>query len=449
MDFDQETIRAKYSFPKGFVWGTATSSHQVEGNNRNNNWWMWEQEPGRILNNHTSGIACDWWGGQWRADLDRASENHQNSHRLSIEWSRIQPARGKWDEYAIDQYREIVKGIKLRGMEPFVTLHHFSDPLWFSKSGGWEQQNAADQFASYVAKVVNALADHVKFWVTINEPNVMAVNAYLLGLFPPGKSNSLLTLRVMENLAAAHAAAYHIIHEISPGSQIGFAVYFRGFEPSRSWSPTDRLTTQIHKKIFNDFFPDAFTYGSLNRLAYRKKMPGMKNTLDFLGLNYYTRDLVSFNILRPAEMFSRRFFSDSDVLSESGDIANVPDYFFQAIQWAMKFSKDIYITENGIDDSSDEIRRNYLVQHIHQLWKAVNFNFPVRGYFHWSLIDNFEWERGWSQKFGIWDVDPETQHRRPRDSVALYAAICRENALSTETVSRFAPRVFKRIFPFE
>ena len=141
-------------FPEKFLWGAATSSHQVEGNNKNNSWWAWEQEPGRIHNNQKSGLACDWWNGRWREDFDRAAETHQNAHRLSVEWSRIQPAPDRWDEDALDHYREIIRGMHARGLTPMVTLHHFTDPLWFYDQGGWEQENAPALFEQFTLRVV-------------------------------------------------------------------------------------------------------------------------------------------------------------------------------------------------------------------------------------------------------------------------------------------------------
>src|SRR3989337_4166355 len=167
-------VQATYYFPPRFLWGTATSSHQVEGNNTNNNWWAWEQQPGRILNGHKSGLACDWWNGRWREDFDRAAESGQNAHRLSVEWSRVQPAPDRWDEDSLDRYREMVRGLQERGIIPMVTLHHFTEPMWVTEMGGWENEAITALFEAYVNKVVEALREYVTMWITINEPNVLA-----------------------------------------------------------------------------------------------------------------------------------------------------------------------------------------------------------------------------------------------------------------------------------
>lgn len=192
--------QATFHFPVGFLWGTATSSHQVEGNNRNNDWWAWEEQPGRILNGHRSGLACDWWGGRWREDLDRARETGQNAHRLSIEWSRVQPSADRWDEDALDHYRTILRGMHERGLMPIVNFFHFSLPLWLSEQGGWENDDTPALFARYVRKSVEALREYTSTWMTINEPNVYAYEGYLVGLFPPGKQDLQATMKVLYNL---------------------------------------------------------------------------------------------------------------------------------------------------------------------------------------------------------------------------------------------------------
>src|SRR3972149_12341340 len=179
---------ATFHFPRNFIWGTATSSHQVEGNNTNNNWWAWEQEPGRIIQGHKSGPACDWWGGRWREDFDRAAETGQNAHRFSIEWSRIQPTPDRWEEEALEKYRAMLRGLKERGITALVTLHHFTDPLWLAdpstssgRGKGWETEAIVPLFERFVRKTVDALKEYVNLWVTINEPNVYALSGYANG----------------------------------------------------------------------------------------------------------------------------------------------------------------------------------------------------------------------------------------------------------------------------
>lgn len=440
--------QAIFNFPNGFLWGSATSSHQVEGNNANNNWSAWEAQPGKILEGARSGLACDWWGGRWREDFDRAAENGQNAHRLSIEWSRIQPAPDRWDEHALDYYREIVRGLVERKMTPIVTLHHFTDPLWLSDQGGWESVKAAQYFAAFTRKVVEALKEYVSLWVTINEPNVYTLMGYLSegGEFPPGRNDGAAAFRVYCNLARGHAAAYHIIHQIQPQARVGIALHYRSTQPARPWFPLDCLASNLVFDSINNSFTRALTSGKMKFIGRSASIPGLIGTQDFFGLNYYTRFLVKF-ILNPSKKYIEQYLPTGAQISPNGFIAKVPEGMFEAIKWATQFRIPILITENGIEDRDDGLRPSYLAEHIHQLWRAINFNWPVKGYFHWSLVDNFEWERGWTQRFGLWGLNTETQARTRRPSVDLYAAISRENALSSTMVEKYAPQSLEKICP--
>ena len=437
---------ATYHFPRGFLWGTATAAHQVEGNNTNNNWWAWEQEPGRILQDHKSGLACDWWAGRWREDFDRAAEGYQNAHRFSVEWSRIQPSPDRWDEEALDRYIEMLRGLKERGLMPLVTLHHFSDPLWLAEIGGWENEAVAGYFEKFVRKVVDTLKDYVTYWCTINEPNVYMIMSYVMGVFPPGKKDIRLGLKVLANQLRAHAAAYQTIHSLQPNARVGIALHYRSFLP-RHDTFFDRWVTKSNFRLLNETFPMALLTGKLSTPFGRVRIPQAKGTQDYFGLNYYTRDIVSFDLFKPKDLFARRVFRPEAQLSTTGFIANEPEGLFEGLKWARQFNIPILITENGIEDREDSLRPAYLAQHLHQVWRAVNFNFPVKGYFHWTLVDNFEWERGWTQRFGLWEMDPETQTRRKRPSADFYAEICRENGISTDMVARYAPEVLNQLFP--
>jgi len=438
---------ATFHFPRNFLWGSATSSHQVEGNNTNNTWWAWEQQPGRILNGDKSGLACDWWGGRWREDFDRAAESNQNTHRMSIEWSRIQPEPDRWDEDALDNYREMARGLHARNMTPLITLHHYSDPLWLAEAGGWEESDVVNRFETYARKVVDALREYATLWITINEPNLYVLFGYLMGTWPPGKTQVRSLIKVTENMLRAHAAAYHAIHDIQPAAKVGVAHHYRSARPAKPWFPLDRLATALQSGTLNDTFPRALKNGRLILPLISKRIPEVANTQDFLGINYYTRELVAFDPLKPNMLFTHQYFRPDVELSENKWIANEPDGLFEALGWARKFNLPIIITENGIEDSQDILRSQYMLQHIHQVWRAVNFNWPVLGYVWWSLIDNFEWERGWTQRYGLWELDCGTQARRKRPSVDLYAEICRENGISSDMVQQYAPKIFDLMFP--
>ncbi|MDZ4158277.1 MAG: family 1 glycosylhydrolase [Anaerolineaceae bacterium] len=439
--------QATFHFPTSFLWGTATSSHQVEGSNTNNNWASWEAEPNRIHQGERSGLACNWWGGRWKEDFDRAAETGQNAHRLSLEWSRIQPTPDRWDEDALDHYRQMLRGLHQRGIQPMVTLHHCTDPLWLYEQGGWENAATPARFAAFVQKAVEALKEYASLWVTINEPNVYTWGGYLNGGFPPGKNDLNLAFKVLVNLLRGHAAAYHVIHAIQPQAQVGTAINYRWFIPARPGSPFDKIVVNSLHQSWNDGFARALVDGRL-RYAFRSlAVPEAANTQDFIGVNYYAGDLVSFTPFAPNRMYHRRAYPPDAELSETGFIANMPAGMFESLRWANSFKLPIYVTENGIEDSSDALRPRYVLEHIHQIWRAVNFNYCVRGYFHWSLVDNFEWERGWSQRFGLWGLDVETQARLRRPSVDLYAAICKSNSISSEMVEKYAPQISGKLFP--
>jgi beta-glucosidase len=328
-----------------------------------------------------------------------------------------------------------------------VTLHHFTDPIWLTEIGGWENPEVVQHFEAYVHKVVPALQEYVTLWCTINEPNVYATVGYLLGVFPPGKQDLNATFRVMSNLIRGHAAAYHTIHKLQPQARVGMAINFRGMKPAKSRSPLDVSIANLISRLYNDIFPRAATDGLVRFITKRVKFPSAKGTQDFLGINYYTRESVAFDPFRPGELFAKRFFPPELELSPSGFIANDPQGLFEALKWGLKFKVPIIVTENGVEDANDTLRPRYLAQHIRQLWRGVNFNWPVKGYFHWTLVDNFEWERGWNQRFGLWELNVDTQARYRRPSADLYAAICKANALSSQMVAQYAPAIQEEMFP--
>ena len=438
--------QASFHFPRGFLWGCATAAHQVEGNNTNNNWWAWEQRPGRIRDGHKSGLACDWWRGRWKEDFDRAANANQNAHRLSIEWARIQPTPDRWDETAIDRYRDMLRGLHERGMLPMVTLHHFTDPLWFAEKGGWSNPQAIEWFAAYTRKVVEAMKEYVSYWITLNEPNGLAINSYMIGNFPPGEQDLSKTFQVMLNLIQAHGAAYHEIHKIQPTARVSIAHHVRPLLPARSASPLDRLLAGLYNSILNDLFPRALTTGQVRLSAYRKDLPQVKKTLDFLGVNYYTREQIGFT-LNPKSAFARRSLPKNVEHSPNHFITHDPPGFGEVLKWANGFRLPMIITENGTEDPEDHLRPRYILEHLHQAWRAVNENFPIKGYFYWTLVDNFEWDEGWNLRFGLWELDVDSQARKKRPSADLYAEICRENGISSDMVARYAPELSGKMFP--
>jgi beta-glucosidase len=328
-----------------------------------------------------------------------------------------------------------------------VTLHHFSEPLWLYERGGWANPETPALFARFVRKTVEALKEYCNLWITINEPNVFAFNAFLLGDFPPGQTDLDTTLKVMTHLLQGHALAYQAIHQIQKEARVGIAIHLRSFWPAGPLKFLDQIPANIMNQAFNTSFVEACVNGRLNMAVKQVRVPEAVGTQDFIGVNYYTVELVRLNLLKPGDLMSDRFYSPEAQLSGTGFIANMPEGLAQWLKWAGKFNLPVLVTENGVEDAEDRMRPKYLVEHIHQVWRASNFVCQVKGYFHWSLVDNFEWERGWTQRFGLWGLDPKTQMRIRRPSVDLYAAICQQNALTFEQVEKFAPAALPKIFP--
>jgi len=283
---------------------------------------------------------------------------------------------------------------------------------------------------------------------TINEPNLYALSGYLLGTFPACNKGLKAAVRVQATMLRAHAAAYRAIHEIQPEARVGYALHYRPMAV-QSKSPLDAIVRNIQYNALNMSFPSGISTGRMKSPFGSVPIPEAKGTQDYFGLNYYSMDTVKFDITIPNEVFGRRYYPENSDLSQNKYVANVPEGFFDSIKWAVKTYPNlpILVTENGVEDAEDKMRPRYIAQHIHQMWRAVNFNWPVKGYFHWSLVDNFEWDRGWTQRFGLWGLDVETQKRIKRPSADLYAEICKENGLSSEMVQKYCPEVFDKLFP--
>lgn len=436
--------QAAMTFPPDFLWGTATSAHQVEGFNTNNDWWAWEQEDGRILNGHRSGAACNWWDDA-EADLDRAADLGTNAHRLSLEWSRIEPEPGRFDTEALARYREILLGLRERGIEPMVTLHHFSNPLWLVEKQDFNAEIVVDYFRRYAEHAVMALGDLVPRWITINEPMVYIFLRYMAGDFPrPSRPGLAGAREAVVNLLRCHAAAYHTIRAHRPETAVGIAKNMPVFEARPGSGALAKGWARQVDQIFNHAWLQAMVDGRVPRPFGRGRIPGLAGSFDFLGVNYYTRFYVKFP---PGRGLLEEGWGPEATVSD-GNYGEVYAYgLYHIIRQVLRYNKPIYITENGIPDSDDDLRPAFILDHLRQIWHALTFCYPVMGYFHWSLVDNFEWDRGWTQRFGLFELDPATQERRPRPSAALYSEICHAKAITSEMTGRYAAELLPLLFP--
>lgn len=438
--------------PDDFLWGVATSSHQYEGHCTNNQWFAWE-ESGHIKTGERSGLACDWWNHA-EQDFDHARTMGLNALRLSLEWSRIEPQPGIWDDAALARYRAMLQALRDRGIRPMVTLHHFTHPIWFEEQGGWLASDAVDRFVRYVEIVVTQMGDLCDLWCTINEPNVIATFGYSVGDFPPGRHGDLRALlRAQASLAHAHAAAYRMLHGHQPQAAVGLALHINTFDPARQRSVLDRFAVSLQEAAFNEFFVSALEFGRAPGMfrAITGNLADVQGTFDFFGFNTYARDLVSFDLRHLAEGFGRRSSAPGAPLGdpETGGVYNeiYPSGIKRIALEAARFGKPIYITENGVADAADRLRPWVLAMAIQAVHQAIAAGADIRGYFHWSLVDNFEWVQGWSMRFGLIALDRATQERTWRPSAHLYQAIAQANALTPAMLAQHAPHLMDQIFP--
>lgn len=408
-----------FRFPAGFLWGAATSAHQVEGGNRTNDWWQAEQSGALPF---ASGDACDHYR-RYATDFDLARSAGHNAHRLSIEWSRVEPEDGVFDEAALAHYQAVVQALRARGLEPVVTLHHFTNPVWLAARGGWLDRATPERFKRYAAVVARALAAEVRWWVTINEPTVYAKNAYVSGNWPPfGRGRWPASWRVVRQMVRAHALAYDALHEQNPDAMVGFAHSSPHVAPRAPAGPLDRLAAAAR-----DFVLNRQPFLFLERDA-----PGK---LDFIGVNYYCRTLVHWHWRGTAALFGRDWLADDQGAprrySDIGWEIHPPGLLAQ-LRALAAHGVPLLVTENGIATTDEALRLEYLQGHLAALGEAVAAGVPVRGYFYWSLMDNYEWSLGTAPRFGLAGTDFESQGRVPRPAMAYYTTVCRTGELPGE-----------------
>ncbi|MBI2174775.1 MAG: glycoside hydrolase family 1 protein [Candidatus Omnitrophica bacterium] len=422
---------SEFTFPQGFLWGAATSAHQVEGNNVYNDWWAWEKA-GRVK--ESSGLACDHYL-RFREDFDLAASLGHKTHRFSIEWSRIEPEEGRWDDQALAHYVEVIQALRERNIEPVVTLHHFTSPVWLASQGGWTNPKSVEAFARFVERVAIAVAGKVRYWTPINEPMVYLRMHYIQGLGPPGMRDWPKALRVIEHLLRAHAASFHILHR-NPSSDsgptmVGVAHYLPVCWPCRSWWLMDRWAAARTERLFSWAVVEALTRGrwAVPGLA-ALDIPEARGTLDFLGVNFYGRQFIHWQPgLKqwPAEScdLGHHTRQVTERTSMGWDIS--PKAFYEVLRKAGSFGVPLFITENGAFMANDEDRWRFLIRHVQAVAAAIRSGVPILGYCYWSLMDNFEWAEGFTPRFGLIEVDYATQRRTIRESAKRYAEICRTN----------------------
>jgi beta-glucosidase len=431
------TNRWIHELPKSFLWGVATAAHQIEGGNTESDWWDWEQLPGKIKNGDRSGEACNHWN-LMPLDVLLMKRVGVNSYRFSIEWAKIEPNEGQLNWEAITRYRSLLLLLSANGIRPLVTLHHFTLPRWVRAQGGWEWSEAPVRFSHFVDLVHRMIAPEVEDWVTFNEPMVHLLLGYQQGIAPPGKKGSFQDMiPPLRGLLKAHAAAYRVLHEnaaLNPNLKIrvGMAHHLRGFSPWRGWHPLDRLLAKTVNETFNWALPKALSTGRLKLklpflLDIDEMISDLQGTQDYLGINYYTRDLLAFDFESPEKMVIKPPAPEAKLNDLGWEI--YPEGLEIILREAAKRfpGQTILITENGIADRDDSKRKDYLEAHLRVVSKVVHDGVGVEGYYYWSLMDNFEWSEGFAPRFGLYQMDYSTQRRTARGSALWLADLIREH----------------------
>ncbi len=423
------THSSNFKFPAGFLWGAATSSHQVEGNNTNSDWWAWEQS-GRVA--EPSGLACDHYQ-RFREDFDLARSVHHNAHRFSLEWSRIEPEEGRFSVEGLDHYREVLDALRERGMEPVVTVFHYTLPRWLAEKGGLEHVGFERYFERFVARVVDEYQDRVRWWITLNEPVVQVFKGWILGQWPPGKTGDFpAALKVMRTMLRSHVKAYHAIHQRRPDARVGVAKHALALTPCNPKRRLDRLSVRAREYLFNHLFLDALHKGALRVPGlFWERLPGAR-TLDFVGLNYYTRDFVmNTGLSLPGLVGNICTLDHHGHIGKRNDLGweVYPEGLAHFLKAYARYQLPILVTENGLPATRDDDRWTFLYLHLWQVARAVNEGIPVVGYLHWSLLDNYEWADGFKARFGLIAVDYATQKRTLRESAHKMGEIIARNEL--------------------
>lgn len=398
----------------------AVSHYQVEGDDPCD-WTDWEAA-GR-----TRGGPCGRAAGSWERyedDAAAAASLGANAFRFSVSWSRVEPRRGELDEAALERYARLAEQLSRLGLEPVVTLLHYTHPRWFHEETPWTSTRSVDAFACFASHVARALAPYARCWTVLNEPFVLVLGGYLDGQVPPGLSSGRDAARALDHLLAAHEAAAAEIRAAVPGAAIGVAHNVMGFAPERPRNPFDRLLVSVGRRFYNRTLLDAFGEGRwsaylppFTRLAGRR--PGLPASLDFLGVNYYSR--LHLRFLGGGGRIGSFAYRDPHGrgLTDNGWEV-VPEAFLPLLRECAAIGKPLLVTENGLADAADAMRPAFLESHVAVLEEAVREGLPVHGYLHWSLVDNYEWLDGWEPRFGLLALERATLARRPRPSAETF-----------------------------
>ena len=445
----------RLDFPSNFVWGAATSSYQIEGawdedGKGESIWDRFSHMPGKIDNGDRGDIACDHYH-RWREDIELMRAMGLKAYRFSVSWPRILPeGQGKVNQAGLDFYSRLVDSLLKAGIEPYVTLYHWDLPQTLQDQGGWPARMILEAFTEYADLVSRSLGDRVKNWITLNEPHVSAFVGYFEGHHAPGHTNLQEAIAASHHLMLSHGRAVPLIRTNSLGAKVGIAL---NVSPAVAASPNlvDRQAARFEDGRVNRWFFDPLagrgypcdivqTYHSDMKCVQPGDLEEIAIPLDFIGINYYFRTIARSKSIPEEENLPRTVLHTGETTEMGWEVS--PDGLYD-ILGRLRFDYDfptIYITENGAafrdqinpnGQVDDPERLSYIKRHLQQVERAIASGVPVKGYFAWSLLDNFEWAYGYTKRFGLIYVDYETQQRIPKSSAKWYAQVVRENAVDS------------------
>ena len=420
----------KFKLKEGLLLGSATAATQIEGGDENNNWARFAKE-GKVQDGTSPVRAADHYV-RWREDIDLMAEMGLKVYRLGIEWSRIEPERNSFSSVALSRYREEILYMKEKGIRPLLTLHHFTNPIWFEDMGAWENKESPDIFLNFAGRVIDSLGDIVDEYITINEPNVYALNSLFLGVWPPEKKSLSAYVKAFSNMTAAHVRAYQMIHEKrramgKDNTLVSFANHLRVFAPKNPKNIWHRICSHLAEYLFQGAVTDAMMTGKCRFPVLRRKGVTKGKYCDFIGINYYSRSTVS---------------GLSDGVKDGVPVNDLgwEIYHEGLIELSNKLSDKygrelpVFITENGTCDNTDTFRPRFIYDQLKQISETEN---RIERYYHWSFIDNFEWRDGESARFGMVHIDYETQKRTVKNSGKLYSSIIKNGGATAEAYEAY------------
>ena len=423
-----------FRFPADFALGVASAATQIEGGDTNNSWYDWACT-GHIKDGSNPVNANDHYN-RWREDLDLMVSMGIRHSRFGVEWSRIEPEEGRFDEEVLAHYRQEIQAMVDAGVRPLLTLHHFTNPRWFEQMGAFENPRCVELYLRFAEKVVRAVGDLVSEYITINEPNVYTMNGYFGGGWPPGK-NSLGAYRtVLTHMAACHIAGYRMLHRVRSemgydDTRVSFANHLRVFQPLNKSNPIHRVSCWFAEKAFQGALSRTMCVGEVVFPMKRHGEIRRGKWCDFHAVNYYSRSTVS---------------GLADGVAPNTPINDLGwEIYPQGIAETCRMLYDImplpiYITENGTCDNTDTFRSRYICEHLHALTQS---GLPVRRYYHWCFCDNFEWLEGESARFGLVHIDYRTQQRTVKRSGEFYAAMIREGGITEEMIDTYCGGAYR------